>query len=268
MKVLLINPPKTRIFGTGFISSVVDLGLPLGTLQIASWLEKHNNKVSVIDCAGDPKAFVQRLEGTKIRYGIASQDLANRIKDFNPDIVGISGQFIAQMDDVVWVSKIVKKVKGVPVVAGGSVIYPEISDMLEKEESIDICAYGEGELTMLELVDYAEGKKKLKDIDGIFYKDSKGKVIKNKPRQWMFNIEDLPFPAYHLVDMNHYLELPKKGFYYRKKNTLRSVSLITSRGCPENCNFCVVFYVTGKPWRQLSAEHVFNHIKLLVQKYN
>ncbi len=267
MKVLFINPPKTRVHGTGFISALVDLGIPLGTLQLASWLEKNKQKVAVIDCAGDPKAVPQRIDNNKIRFGITAEDLMQRIKKFSPDLVGISGQFIAQQDDVLWVSKIVKEISPkVPVVVGGSVIYPEIYDVLKRESTLDICAFGEGEETLLELVKWVRGEIKLKDIKGIIYKN-KGKVIKNEKRQWIFDIEKIPMPAYHLIDMNHYLELPKKGFFYRLKDTKRSISLITSRGCPENCCFCAVHYVSGKPWRAFSAEYVLDHIELLVRKY-
>src|SRR3989344_2882598 len=267
MRVLLINAPKTRVHGTGFISSLVDLGVPMGNLQIASWLEKNNHKVALIDCAGDPKAKAQRIDASKIMFGITREDLIKRIKDFKPELVGISGQFIAQLDDVLWVAKTVKEINSkTPVIVGGSVIHPQIYDVLKKEKTLDMCVFGEGEETILDVIKYVQGKMKLKNIKGIIYKE-KGKVTKNPARQWMFDIEKLPLPAYHLIDMNHYLNLPKKGFFYRLKDTKRSITLITSRGCPENCCFCVVHYVSGKPWRAFSAEYVLNHIELLVKKY-
>jgi len=265
--VLFIVPPKTRRPMSGYISPLVDASVPLGILQMASFLEKNNYTVKLIDNLGDKESVSHKSNKEEIMYGIPKARLKQRIKESNANIVGISGQFNAHLDMVLYIAKIVKEVNPkMPIVVGGAVINDEIVKILKDKPEIDLCVYGEGENTILDLAKWCEGNIKLEDVDGIAYKKD-GKVIKNKPRQWNFKLDELPFPAYHLVDMDWYLELPKKGIHYRIKDDYRTMTMITSRGCPENCNFCAIHLVSGKAWRAFSPEYVVDHMQLLVEKY-
>src|SRR3989344_3987904 len=234
--VLFIVPPKTRRPMSGYISPLVDASVPLGILQMASFLEKNNYTVKLIDNLGDKESVSHKSNKEEIMYGIPKARLKQRIKESNANIVG------------------------------RAVINDEIVKILKDKPEIDLCVYGEGENTILDLAKWCEGNIKLEDVDGIAYKKD-GKVIKNKPRQWNFKLDELPFPAYHLVDMDWYLELPKKGIHYRIKDDYRTMTMITSRGCPENCNFCAIHLVSGKAWRAFSPEYVVDHMQLLVEKY-
>src|SRR3989344_1494667 len=272
MKVLLINAPKTNRIGGGYVSPIVDANVPLALLQLAAVLEKYGHEVKIIDNIADRDSQILEKGEDYLRYGIPEEILLRRIKEFNPVLVGISGMFTAQLNDVLSMSKLVKKYKkNIPVVIGGGVANAEeVIKFLENEKSVDIIVYGEGEYTLLELVEgYSLGKTKLKDIKGIYYRDKTGKVIKNEKRQWEFHLDNIPFPAYHLIDMDYYLDLPKKKqIYYRTRDDYRTITLSTSRGCPERCHFCAVFLTMGRLWRGFSPEYVVEHIKLLVNKYN
>jgi anaerobic magnesium-protoporphyrin IX monomethyl ester cyclase len=100
-------------------------------------------------------------------------------------------------------------------------------------------------------------------VQGIAYRKD-GTIVVNTPRPLIKNLDELPYPAYHLVDMEKYLN-PKNIEYRSFKD--RSISMITSRGCPFNCCFCSVHLHMGKTFRAHSANYVINHIEHVVNKY-
>src|SRR5208283_5447215 len=137
-------------------------------------------------------------------------------------------------------------------------------EFLEEAKSVDIAVMGEGEYTMLELAQYFEGKKQLSEILGLAYSKN-GEVNVNSPRPFIKNLDELPYPAYDLMDMEQYLS-PKKIGYRSFRN--RAISMITSRGCPFNCCFCSVHLHMGKQFRAHSANYVLSHIEYVVKKFN
>ena len=116
---------------------------------------------------------------------------------------------------------------------------------------------------MLEIAQHFEGKKQLSEIQGIAYRQN-GEVIVNPRRPFMENLDELPYPAYDLVDMEQYLSPSKIG--YRSFQD-RAISMITSRGCPFNCCFCAVHLHMGQGFRAHSAEYVLDHIQYVVDKF-
>jgi magnesium-protoporphyrin IX monomethyl ester (oxidative) cyclase len=135
---------------------------------------------------------------------------------------------------------------------------------LEEAKSVDVAVTGEGEYTMPEIARYFEGKKLLNEILGIAYRKD-GEVKINSSRPFVKNLDELPYPAYDLVEMERYLN-PKKIGYRSFRN--RAISMITSRGCPFNCCFCSVHLHMGKGFRANSANYVLNHIQYVVEKFN
>ena len=136
-------------------------------------------------------------------------------------------------------------------------------EFLEEAKNVDAVVMGEGEYAMLELVEAFEGKKPFSHVLGIAYRQ-KGSVVVNAARPFMENLDDLPYPAYDLVNMEQYLHPQKIG--YRSFQD-RAISMITSRGCPFNCCFCAVHLHMGQGFRAHSAEYVLNHIQYVVDKY-
>ena len=136
-------------------------------------------------------------------------------------------------------------------------------EFLEEAKNVDIAVIGEGEYAMLEIAQHFEGKKQLSEIQGIAYRQN-GEVIVNPPRPFIENLDELPYPAYDLVDMEQYLE-PKKIGYRSFQD--RAISMITSRGCPFNCCFCAVHLHMGQGFRAHSAKYVLDHIQYVVDKF-
>jgi radical SAM superfamily enzyme YgiQ (UPF0313 family) len=116
----------------------------------------------------------------------------------------------------------------------------------ESDPNIDVVLVGEGEKTFLEIVRKGISK-------GVVY----GETVEN--------LDEIPIPARHLINMNWYLK--RGGIIFPK--WLRATSVITSRGCPASCRFCInsKHAMFGRRVRYHSAEYVENEVEELATKY-
>src|SRR3989344_5757877 len=131
------------------------------------------------------------------------------------------------------------------------------------EDFVDFLVINEGEITALELLDYITGNnnKKKDEIKGICYMENESMKFTEK-RPFIMNLDILPMPAYHLLPMDSY-----KAYGWLDVGR-RFTTVVTSRGCPFRCSFCVSSKNNNNFWRQRSAEKVFEEIKLLYEKYS
>ena len=258
MKVLLVNPPQTFYPGSDAPSG----NLPLGLMYIAAVLEKAGSRVEILD-AFMTDVVVRRV-GDAAEIGMPYVRIAEEVRRRKPDIVGIANPFTCQIEHAIRVANIVKKFdQDILTVVGGPHVSAVPEEFLNGADKVDIGVAGEGEYAMLDIAEMHEGRKKVEEIQGIVYRKS-GKVIQTTPRPLIKNLDELPYPAYHLMDMEHYL-CQEKIEYRSFKD--RSVSMITSRGCPFNCVFCSVHLHMGKAFRAHSVDYVVNHIEHVVNKY-
>jgi radical SAM superfamily enzyme YgiQ (UPF0313 family) len=179
------------------------------------------------------------------------KEVGRMISKQSPDIVGISatsGQYGSALN----IAKIVKEFDDIPVVMGGA--HPTaLPEETVKNEDVDIVVRGEGEYTFLDLVKKIESGEEIKDVLGITYKE-KDTIINNPNRPFIQNLDDLPFPARHLI-LNKEDYLPEAFG-----------SILASRGCPYKCIFCA-----SKNWnrkiRYRSPENVVDEIKYLHENF-
>lgn len=258
MKVLLINPPQTFYPGSDPPAG----NLPLGLMYIAAVLDEAAYKVEILDAFMKGSTFKKSGDTTKV--GMSYEEIKEEIRRRKPDIVGIANPFTCQVEHTIKVSDITKEVDpDILTVAGGPHVPAVPVQFMEEAENIDIAVVGEGEYAMLDSVKVAEGIKKISNVKGIVYREN-GEIKQNAPRPFIKNLDELPFPAYHLVDMEQYLSGNKIEYRSFKD---RSISMITSRGCPFNCCFCSVHLHMGKKFRAHSVDYVIRHIEHVVNKY-
>lgn len=265
MKILLINPPNSIDQKAAF---TVNLFQPLGLAYIAATLEENNYQVKILDALAE--GFDQeRVQGERKIIGLSDSEIKKKIKKFEPNIVGISNLFSFQSDEAHRMSNLVKSVDSkITTVVGGShpTIQPE--DIL-KNKNVDYVIRGEGEYAMLELVRAIEGKKPVVSMKSLSYRDNKGRIFNNARSEPIKHLDNLPFPARHLLPMDKYFEAAKKGrvidglIACGKKRT----SITTSRGCPFTCTFCSVHLTMTRSWRGRSPENVLSEIKEFVDMY-
>jgi anaerobic magnesium-protoporphyrin IX monomethyl ester cyclase len=258
MKVLLINPPQTFYPG----SEPPAGNLPIGLMYIAAVLQKVDYRVEILDAFMSDPTF--RKNDNTISVGMPFERIKQEIREHQPEIVGIAGPFTCQIENALKISNLTKEVNPkIVTVVGGPHVSLVPKDFLEEAKNVDVAVMGEGEYAMLDIVQAFEGKKQLSEIAGVAYRQD-GKVQVNPPRPFIENLDELPYPAYDLVDMEQYLNPQKIG--YRSFRD-RAISMITSRGCPFNCCFCAVHLHMGRGFRAHSAEYVLKHIEYVVDRF-
>jgi radical SAM superfamily enzyme YgiQ (UPF0313 family) len=186
-----------------------------------------------------------------MRLGYTLKKLMKKIKEINPDLIGIT--LMTLRHDIA--IKIIEKIKSnfnCKIVVGG----PHVSLFRKKvleECKADFAIKHEGEYTLLEL---CQGKN-LKNIKGLIYRNG-NKIIENPDRPFIENLDTLPFPKYRKFELEKYPDI-----FTFKKNIMikKSIPIITSRGCPFNCIYCPVKTVMGNKWRVRSAENVAEELK-------
>ncbi|MBD3388584.1 MAG: radical SAM protein [Candidatus Altiarchaeales archaeon] len=238
MRVLFINPPDENMIDTEvpeILSRSRGCNPQLGMLYLASSLVWAGHEVEVVDA---------QVEG--LGYG----DIRKRIVRSSPDVLGLSAMSFTLIDSLLTAEMAKEADPEVRVVMGGPhpTIYPVETASLEH---VDVAVSGEGEHTMVEVVDRFERCKPLKDVRGISYVEC-GRVVENGMSPFIEDLDSLPFPARELTPYRKYTSLLAK----RSPIT----TLFSSRGCPYRCLFCDRPQM-GKRFRARSASNVVDEME-------
>lgn len=239
MRVLLINPPIRNMLTTEvpeIVTGERGFNPPLGIMYIAACLERDTDcKVEILDA-----------EAEELDYGEIRKEVIKR----KPDIVGLSAMTFTLVDCLI-IAKIVKDTdKTIEVILGGihAYIYPHETINLP---CIDYLIVGEGEFISVDWIKNIDKIEKLKKIKGLVFKDG-GRIIHTGLPPLIEDLDDIPFPSRHLTPYKKYSSLLAK----RSPIT----TMITSRGCPYKCTFCMRPHL-GKKFRARSAKNVVNEIQ-------
>jgi len=237
MRTLFILPPsRFALKETAGITA-----LPLGLAYLSSVLEAEGHKVKIID-------------SPTLNYNM--RNLEREIKGFKPDVVGITST-TSTIYDAYEVAKLTKEISSkIKVIIGGPHVSFTAEETLKDCPFVDIVVRGEGEITARELMSHLEGGLPLKEVRGISFRKNE-RVVETENRPFIKNLDEIPFPAYHLLPMDKY-----------KAGKHRFVNTITSRGCPFSCIFCSSSELCGKMWRARSPENVIEELKKLKSEYD
>jgi anaerobic magnesium-protoporphyrin IX monomethyl ester cyclase len=245
MKLLFIEPPKNYWFVMGEY-----LPPPYGLLQLATYVENQirDIEIEVIDCQAMQFDW-NRLE--------------KEIDSFNPNIVATSGFATCNAYTAVRTLELAKKVNPeILTVTGGQHFTATAQESLETYPEIDVIVRGEGEQTLAELVKNAENKSSFPKIKGISFKHN-GKILHNPSRPLIENLNELPYPGYHLVKnlvrKYHFAAMAGRNAPY--------ASIEGSRGCAHRCTFCTQWRHWQGTWRLKSPERIADEIEFCYQNY-
>ena len=191
------------------------------------------------------------------------KEIISSIPD-NCDIIGISGMFSSEWNALVPLYKMIcKKFKNKFIVAGGEhfTAAPEIS--MNYLPELNAIALGEGEETIVELVECVSKNGDLNNVSGLFFRKSKTKFVKTSPRVRLRQINDIPWPEWDLIPLEEYLS---RGYSYGV-NRGRSMPMIASRGCPYSCTFCSNPLMWGTRWVARDVKDLVDEIEHYISKY-
>lgn len=245
MRVTLINPPISMEKVYGKFVKLASFQPPMGIASLAGYLLHYGHEVKIIDSA-------------IMNYSI--EEIVREIKNDAPDLVGI--YTISYNFPVVGklASAIKEARKSQKIVVGG----PHATFMAEqtlKDTVVDYCVLGEGEETLLELVQHLEdNSNQLSSIQGLAYRTSDGEIVITSERVRVKDLDELPFPAIHLLPP---LEKYKLYLLHHKRSPYMTIA--STRGCPYKCIFCET--PSGKIVRAHSPEYLLGYLQFLIKNH-
>lgn len=256
-KVLLVNLSLSGLSTTPFYV------MPPGLLSVAAYLRENGVAADFLDLN------VIKRKRSASADSEAVSIFRSMLAEGHPCLVGASVMVAGQFKLAREVLKSTKglSAKTVTVVGGAHVSqFPE--KILENCPEIDFVVIGEGEPQALACSRFAEsGVAPASWPDGLAYR-SNGRIVVNPKKSYMPNVDALPFPAYDLVDFEEYRHDTSTWHNpYQVEFGVR-VPIITSRGCPNLCNFCSVARCMGLPYRPMSPARVADMIQMLHERHN
>ena len=240
-KVVLVNAPYYLRGQTSF-KYIEGNTIPLGIMSIAAVIQRDM-----------PDVDVQIIDG--MAEDLTPGNLLNKILKSNPDIIGIRS-FTYNINDALLLSEWIKTKNPNIKIAIGGVHATQLPQDVIQVSSIDFVFRGESEYAFRDLV----SGKPHSEIDGLVFKEPDGSVVTNPSFGIIVDLDELPMPAYNLVDMHRYY--PVAGQCHR----FPASTMITTRGCPGRCIFCSSS-VSGRKIRKRSAQNIFDEIMFLIENY-
>ncbi len=220
---------------------------PIGVGYLAATLREKGHVPVIMDLAK------LRLNGDAAAAAVLNQE---------PDLIGVSILSTAYMPARELIRSIRARRPEVPLVVGGPHVTALPEDALEDLE-VNLGVIGEGEHVFPEFVDrIASGKQFNGDMPSLCRRRDGGVICSTRP-PFLKDLDSLPFPAWDLIDPRTYPDLAHQLLH--KKFPVAPV--MTSRGCPFDCNFCASTTLWGRGWRSRSPGNVVDEIELLVRNF-
>ena len=223
---------------------------PLGTLYAASLMKKNGFIVDLFDTnlLDSPKAIVSKLNSNQPKYLVIYDDGFNYL----------TKMCLTNMREACFEMIQIAKNYNCKVIVCSSDSTDHYDKYLEK--GADFIIQGEGEITLLELIQHLDESKDIASINGIVFK-KEDEIKVNPKRAVLQNLDELPLPAWDLVDMNSYKQVWKES---KQEFTL---NLATTRGCPYKCNWCAK-PIYGNRYNAHSPEYIVKEIAYLKEQFD
>lgn len=264
--IILINPnliaQKNDLLTTGIVY------LPVGLAYFAAVLRTHSYEFKVIDAFGEKPTQI-RVKGNFVIQGLHEKEVVNLI----PETVRIVFIYASNISYYISLAGIVKEIKKgfpeIPVVVienTQAVTSFSLRDVQEDlhNNGVDYILTGDPEKRGIELIESIINKNEgLETIDGIGYK-ANTETIYRHPEKRIENLDEIPFPAWDLFPLNNYWQLK---YSHGPLETGKYLALLTSRGCPYGCRFCLMPGVSNRRWTSRSAKNVVAEMEYNQEHY-
>ena len=222
---------------------------PLGTLYAAALLRENGFKVDLFDTnlRDSPSEIENVLKENKPKYLVIYDDGFNYL----------TKMCLTTMREACYEMIKIARSQKCTIIVCSSDSTDHYEEYLAK--GADFIIQGEGEITLLELIGALEQNEKTDHISGIVYRN-KTNIQANPKRKVLQNLDDLPMPAWDLVDIESYRNVWKQN---KQEFTL---NIATTRGCPYKCNWCAK-PIYGNRYNAHSPQYIVEEIAFLKEKF-
>lgn len=234
MKILLIHPK----FDTHIIVPSLGLG------YLAATLKEAGHEVMILDC---------------LLKNIGPDEFKTFLSNEKPDLVGVNGMTTYFSSAIKYVTA--AKEQGITTCMGG----PHVTSLPERslsESKADFIVVGEGDNTIVNLVNAIENGEPFKDIKGIGFIDN-NEIIINPRAELINDLDSLPFPAWDLMKPKSYPIAPHGAFVKR----FPVAAITTTRGCQLNCSFCASKTTWLQKLRFRDPQKIVDEIEMLNKEF-
>ncbi len=239
MKVLLIDPPH-RLF-PGLRMWAPSFGL----LQLGAYLEREGIEVQIVDATVLSSPW---------------KDLSSTISAAKVDVIGVTCSATCLSPEAIQTITLSRKLSpNAVIVAGGSHFTLMAEAILRELKELDYIILGEGEVAFTQFLQDLSGGGNGRKVKNVAYLDN-GKVVLNERYPLIPNLDSLPLPAYHLIDMD------REAYYWHGMGK-RAFGLSTSRGCGDRCAYCSESRFWEAVWRGRSGKKIVEEISHLNHRY-
>ena len=214
MKITLVQPPSNRY-------DTSELAPPLGLVSIAAAIREDSVDVSIVDL---------NMEGLRNPCMFEGDFYANAISmiaSTAPDVVGFTSMALESHICLELARQLKEMDPGIRIVLGGPHFSATSREMITRYDWVDFVITGEGEVATRDLLHALRFGKPLENIYNVAYKQRDDFRLQRKEKP-LSTLNDLPFPAYDLVDLESYFAL----------NPYRVLDIENARGCALRCSFC------------------------------
>jgi anaerobic magnesium-protoporphyrin IX monomethyl ester cyclase len=209
---------------------------PLGVTYVAAAFEQAGAEVQIFDY---------------IVSGYTPEKLKARLDAFRPHVVGSTSVTLNFPGAAEIVCTAKRHRPSLTTMMGGPHVSFDAGPTLTAYPGIDLIVRGEGERTIAELMAAGMSRSEWENIRGVAFRNDSGIVV-TEPQPFIEDLDTLPLPARHLLPLSRYQAL---GY---------PISIITSRGCPYSCIFCLGRRMVGKHVRLRSATLVVDEIEQIL----
>jgi magnesium-protoporphyrin IX monomethyl ester (oxidative) cyclase len=258
-KILLIVPPAITIKSARDINPIP----PMGLGYLAAVAEGMGLSVKILDCLAAGWNHETPVGKGLVRVGISYSQIETIVSEFAPDLVGISCHFSRQNSVYHQLFRLIKKAAPRCVTVTGGAHATVCPEELLRDDNCDFLILGEAEESFKEFVSALCNGRDFETVDGLGWKLD-GNFVINEKKNWIHDLDSIPFPAYHSMELDMYFGLEAShGIRHRRK----FAPIITSRGCPARCTFCSALKVWGGKFRFRTVSNVIEEMLLLKNKY-
>lgn len=223
--------------------------MPLNLAYLAGYLKsKMECEIKILDCETDALGY---------------EEIEESIKKISPDVIGIT-TLTPPMKHVGAITKIAKKINPRCAVVSGGIHPTAFPERTLEETGADFTVMGEGEITFYEIVKgISEKNLDPSKIDGLCFRNKNGAIIRNKDREFIHDLNKIPFPDRDDFDLSKYDSAPTK----KVSDEPMTTPILTSRGCAFKCVHCVSKVMWKQKVRFRDIDNVLDEIEECVNKY-